>query len=121
MRTRPDATMYRPRHGSPVVNSTWPAPYARSRERSASRRRAASPKLARDACEAELRLAVFAPQWADVVEEALGWPGLADGVWWFHAHTKDNQWAVAAEVRESLTDGLAADLHGVPDERRRDA
>ena len=48
-----------------------------------------------------LELAVYAPQWADRVEEALGWPGLADGVWWFHAHTKDDQWSVADEVRET--------------------
>ncbi|MEA2844586.1 MAG: hypothetical protein QOJ69_2257, partial [Actinomycetota bacterium] len=47
-----------------------------------------------------LELAVFAPQWAALVEEALDWAGLADGVWWVHAHTKDDQWAVDAEVRE---------------------
>ncbi|MEA2825904.1 MAG: hypothetical protein QOG43_343 [Actinomycetota bacterium] len=48
-----------------------------------------------------LELAVFAPQWAGLVEDALGWPGLADGVWWFHAHTKDDQWSVAPEIRET--------------------
>jgi Family of unknown function (DUF5724)/Domain of unknown function (DUF4132) len=48
-----------------------------------------------------VELAVFAPQWAALVEGTLGWPGLADGVWWFHAHTKDDQWAVPAEVRET--------------------
>ena len=48
-----------------------------------------------------LELAVFAPQWATRVEEALSWPGLADAVWWFHAHTKDDQWSVAEEVRET--------------------
>ena len=31
----------------------------------------------------------------------LGWDGLADGVWWFHAHTKDERWAVAQELRET--------------------
>jgi hypothetical protein len=48
-----------------------------------------------------VELALFAPQWAAVVEEALAWEGLADAVWWFHAHTKDEQWSVSAEVREA--------------------
>lgn len=46
-------------------------------------------------------LALYAPQWAPAVEEALGWPGLADGVLWLHAHTKDRQWTVDHELRES--------------------
>lgn len=46
-------------------------------------------------------LALYAPQWAAAVEEALDWPGLADGVLWLHAHTKDTQWTVDAELRES--------------------
>ena len=46
-------------------------------------------------------LALYAPQWADPVEGALGWPGLADGVLWLHAHTKDRQWSVDAELRGS--------------------
>jgi hypothetical protein len=46
-------------------------------------------------------LALYAPQWAVPVEEALGWPGLADGVLWLHAHTKDEQWSVDAELRDS--------------------
>jgi Family of unknown function (DUF5724)/Domain of unknown function (DUF4132) len=46
-------------------------------------------------------LAMYAPQWAVPVEEALGWPGLADGVLWLHAHTKDRQWSVDAELRDS--------------------
>ncbi|HET7720473.1 MAG TPA: DUF5724 domain-containing protein, partial [Acidimicrobiales bacterium] len=48
-----------------------------------------------------LELAVFAPQWAAVVEDTLDWPGLAEGVWWFHAHTKDEHWSVSKEVRET--------------------
>lgn len=48
-----------------------------------------------------LELAVFAPQWAVVVEDALSWPGLAEAVWWFHAHTKDEHWSVSGEVRET--------------------
>jgi uncharacterized protein DUF5724/uncharacterized protein DUF4132 len=46
-------------------------------------------------------LALYAPQWACAVEEASGWPGLADGVLWLYAHTKDSQWTVDHELRES--------------------
>ncbi|MGH3246063.1 MAG: DUF5724 domain-containing protein [Trebonia sp.] len=46
-------------------------------------------------------LALYAPHWATPVEDALGWPGLADGVLWLHAHSKDRQWSVAAELRDS--------------------
>jgi hypothetical protein len=46
-------------------------------------------------------LALYAPQWTAAVEEALGWPGLADGVLWLHAHTKDTQWTVDQKLRES--------------------
>jgi len=46
-------------------------------------------------------LAIYAPQWAPLVEEALSWPGLTDGVLWLHAHTKDEQWSVDRELRES--------------------
>lgn len=46
-------------------------------------------------------LAVFAPQWAALVEQALDWPGLEDAVWWLHAHTKDEHWGVEPEVRET--------------------
>jgi hypothetical protein len=37
--------------------------------------------------------ALLAPQWAEHVEAAVGWPGLADAAWWFHAHTRDAAWA----------------------------
>lgn len=32
---------------------------------------------------------MYAPQWADFVEAVLGWPGLASGVWFFHAHINE--------------------------------
>ncbi|MEM7624019.1 MAG: DUF5724 domain-containing protein [Planctomycetota bacterium] len=48
-----------------------------------------------------IELAVFAPQWAAYVEHTLGWPGFEDGVWWIHAHTKDDQWSVPKEAREA--------------------
>jgi hypothetical protein len=50
-----------------------------------------------------VELAAFAPQWVRHVEHALGWEGLTSGVWWMHAHTKDDRWQVAAEVRDVWT------------------
>lgn len=46
-----------------------------------------------------LETAVYAPQWARLVEQHLGWPGLESAVWWVHAHTKDDSWSVDPEVR----------------------
>lgn len=48
-----------------------------------------------------IEAAVYAPQWARYVEAALKWEGLADAIWWLHAHTKDSQWRVDREIRES--------------------
>jgi hypothetical protein len=48
-----------------------------------------------------IELALFAPHWAGHVEHALGWPGLAAGVWWLHAHTKDRRWHVGDELRDA--------------------
>lgn len=48
-----------------------------------------------------LAVAFYAPQWARGVERALGWPMFEEAVWWFHAHTKDSAWRVAADVREA--------------------
>jgi hypothetical protein len=47
-----------------------------------------------------VELAVYAPQWAIHVEHALGWKGLAEGVWWIHAHTKGEDWSVDKEIRD---------------------
>ena len=33
--------------------------------------------------------AMYAPQWMDIVEEYLGWPGLKSAAWYFHAHMND--------------------------------
>lgn len=46
-----------------------------------------------------LELAMHAPQWASTVELAIGWEGLADAVWWVHAHTKDEQWGIEEEIK----------------------
>ncbi|MFZ2503631.1 MAG: DUF5724 domain-containing protein [Nocardioides sp.] len=43
--------------------------------------------------------AVYAPQWARLIEQHLGWEGFESAVWWVHAHTKDDSWSVDAEVR----------------------
>lgn len=47
-----------------------------------------------------LELAMLAPQWATAAEVATGWDGLADAVWWIHAHTKDDQWGIEPEIKE---------------------
>ena len=55
-----------------------------------------------------VELAVYAPQWAAHVEQVIGWSGLEDAVWWFHAHTKDTRWVVPYEVRETWAAQSAA-------------
>lgn len=50
-----------------------------------------------------VEVALYAPHWARHVEAALGWPQFAEGVWWFHAHTKDDQWNIGSDLRESWT------------------
>ncbi len=48
-----------------------------------------------------VELAVYAPQWAVLVEGALGWRALTEAVWWIHAHTKGEDWSVDQEIRDS--------------------
>ena len=48
-----------------------------------------------------VELGLYAPQWSRFVEHALGWAGLAQAMWWLHAHTKDRGWHVQGEVLES--------------------
>jgi hypothetical protein len=52
-------------------------------------------------------LAAFAPQWAGHIEALLGWPGLASGAWWMHAHTKDVNWKVDGELRQAWEEQIA--------------
>ena len=54
-----------------------------------------------------VEIAVYAPQWAQYVENVLGWKELTEAVWWFHAHTKDNAWQVDREIRELWTAQIA--------------
>ena len=48
-----------------------------------------------------LAVAFYAPQWARFVEEAFRLAAFEEAVWWFHAHTKDSNWYVDNEIRES--------------------
>jgi Family of unknown function (DUF5724)/Domain of unknown function (DUF4132) len=45
--------------------------------------------------------AVYAPQWARHVEQALGWPQLENAIWWIHAHTKDTNWSVDQALKDA--------------------
>jgi hypothetical protein len=66
-----------------------------------------------------LDLAVYAPQWADLLEQVVAWPGLADAVHWIHAHTKDDRWYVDPEVRERWEAAVAERTRLTADELRR--
>ncbi len=48
-----------------------------------------------------IQFAFYAPQWVHYIEQTLNWPGFAEAIWWFHAHTKDNGWTVEPDVRET--------------------
>lgn len=46
-----------------------------------------------------IETAMFAPQWAPLFEEHLGWPGFADAVWWIHAHTPSDSYSISSNIR----------------------
>ncbi len=48
-----------------------------------------------------VEVAVYAPQWAKHITHTLGWDGLSDAIWWFHAHTKGNDWSANDELKET--------------------
>jgi Family of unknown function (DUF5724)/Domain of unknown function (DUF4132) len=54
-----------------------------------------------------IQFAFFAPQWVQYIEQAVEWAGFTDGVWWIHAHTKDSQWSVEQDVRETWVAQIA--------------
>ncbi|MBC7804757.1 MAG: DUF4132 domain-containing protein [Akkermansiaceae bacterium] len=54
-----------------------------------------------------VEVAVYAPQWAKHITHTLGWDGLSDAIWWFHAHTKGNDWSVNDELKETWTAEIA--------------
>lgn len=62
---------------------------------------AGAARVAKLAAQRLLDLAMFAPHWARHVGAALDWPDLEEAVWWVHAHTKDDRWAVDQEIREA--------------------
>ncbi|GAA1208439.1 DUF4132 domain-containing protein [Microbacterium maritypicum] len=43
--------------------------------------------------------AMYAPQWAELFEQHLGWPGFASAVWWVHAHTPADFYEIKGWVR----------------------
>jgi hypothetical protein len=47
-----------------------------------------------------IEYAVYAPHWAALIEQHLGWPGFESAVWWVHAHSKDASWSVDRQIRE---------------------
>lgn len=51
--------------------------------------------------------AMYAPQWAELFEEHLGWPGFASAVWWLHAHTVPD-WH---EIKGWLRSERASEIH----------
>ncbi len=54
-----------------------------------------------------LELAFLAPQWALSAELALGWDGLSEAAWWFHAHTKDDRWSIPDGIKELWTSEIS--------------
>lgn len=80
---------------SQLLRNTWPAEQDTYDEFA----KAVPPKSL--GVERVLEVAMFAPHWARHVEHALKWKGLAEVIWWVHAHTKDDNWSVEEEVREA--------------------
>lgn len=47
-----------------------------------------------------LQVAILVPHWSPFAEVALDWPGLTEGTWWLHAHTRDDRWRFDKDTRE---------------------
>ncbi len=45
-----------------------------------------------------VELAVYAPQWANIIESVLDWPKFEETVFWVYAHTKDRVWRVPKDL-----------------------
>lgn len=60
-----------------------------------------------------LEAAMYAPQWVDIVQQYLGWPGLKSAAWYFHAHVnasfsaqKETEVAIFSPISpQSFNDG----------------
>lgn len=46
-----------------------------------------------------IETAMYAPQWAELFEQHLGWPGFASAVWWIHAHTPLDGYEIKRWIR----------------------
>lgn len=46
-----------------------------------------------------IETAMYAPQWAELFEQHLGWPGFASAVWWVHAHTPVDFYEIKGWIR----------------------
>jgi hypothetical protein len=77
-----------------LIQSTWPT------EEDTPAAFAAAVNATQIGEETLLRTAVFAPQWAEHVEAALSWPGLAEAVWWLRAHTRRGMWIINPDKKE---------------------
>jgi len=47
-----------------------------------------------------IETAMYSPQWAQLFEEYLGWPGFASAVWWIHAHTPVDGHEIGVRIRK---------------------
>ncbi|WP_341935141.1 DUF5724 domain-containing protein [Microbacterium sp. LWO14-1.2] len=54
-----------------------------------------------------IETAVYAPQWAEVVEKHLGWVGFASAVWWLHAHTPIDSWELGQMIENQRAREIA--------------
>ena len=64
-----------------------------------------------------IETAMYAPQWAELFEQHLGWSGFASAVWWVHAHTPADFY----EIKGWIHTERASEIHRrtpVPDEDR---
>jgi len=80
-----------------LIEATAPLP-TDSPEEFAARTRAAGVTSKR-----LLQVAMLAPQWASHVERAVGWEGLAEAVWWIHAHTRPAYYRVEQDMQALWT------------------
>ncbi|MFJ4224420.1 DUF5724 domain-containing protein [Microbacterium sp. NPDC089695] len=66
-----------------------------------------------------IETAVYAPQWAEVVEQHLGWTGFASAVWWLHAHTQRDSWELGHTIRDERAREIAKRTPVSTDDRER--
>lgn len=50
-----------------------------------------------------VEVAMYAPQWIPFIEPYIKWKGLAEGVWWFHAHTKQYDYNVHEQFEGEMS------------------